>query len=53
VRDGVLAEAVSEITVAGNLKQMFLNMVAANGLVFRHGTDCPTLWIEGLTLAGA
>jgi PmbA protein len=53
IRDGVLAEAVSEITVAGNLKQMFLNMVAANDLVFRRGTDCPTLRIEGLTLAGA
>ena len=53
IRDGVLAEAVSEITVAGNLKQMFLNMTAANDLVFRRGTDCPTLRIEGLTLAGA
>ena len=53
IRDGVLAEAVSEITVAGNLKQMFLNMSAANDLVFRRGTDCPTLRIEGLTLAGA
>ena len=53
IRDGVLAEAVSEITVAGNLKQMFLNMAAANDLVFRRGTDCPTLRIEGLTLAGA
>jgi PmbA protein len=53
IRDGVLAEAVSEITVAGNLKQMFLNLTAANDLVFRRGTDCPTLRIEGLTLAGA
>jgi PmbA protein len=53
IRDGVLAEAVSEITVAGNLKQMFLNLIAANDLVFRRGTDCPTLRIEGLTLAGA
>jgi PmbA protein len=53
IRDGVLAEAVSEITIAGNLKQMFLNLTAANDLVFRRGTDCPTLRIEGLTLAGA
>lgn len=53
IRDGMLTEAVSEITVAGNLKQMFLNMTAANDLVFRRGTDCPTLRIEGLTLAGA
>jgi PmbA protein len=53
IRDGVLAEAVSEITIAGNLKQIFLNLTAANDLVFRRGTDCPTLRIEGLTLAGA
>jgi PmbA protein len=53
IRDGALAEAVSEITVAGNLKQIFLNLTAANDLVFRRGTDCPTLRIEGLTLAGA
>ena len=53
IRGGVLAEAVSEITIAGNLKQMFLNLTAANDLVFRRGTDCPTLRIEGLTLAGA
>jgi len=53
IRDGVLAEAVSEITVAGNLKQIFLNLAAANDLAFRRGTDCPTLRVEGLTLAGA
>ena len=53
IRDGVLAEAVSEITIAGNLKQIFLNLTAANDLIFRRGTDCPTLRIEGLTLAGA
>lgn len=52
-RDGVLAEAVSEIAIAGNLKQILLNLTAANHLVFRRGTDCPTLRIEGLTMAGA
>lgn len=53
IRDGVLAEAVSEVTIAGNLKDMFLNMVAANDLVFRRGMDAPTIRVEGLTLAGA
>jgi PmbA protein len=53
MRGGVLPKLASKITGAGNLKQMFLNMVAANDLVFRRGTDCPTLRIEGLTLAGA
>lgn len=53
IRDGALAEPVSEITIAGNLKDIFLNLTAANDLVFRRGTDAPTLRIEGLTLAGA
>ena len=50
---GVLDTVVIATTVAGNLKQIFLNLTAANDLVFRRGTDCPTLRIEGLTLAGA
>jgi PmbA protein len=53
IRDGVLAEPVAEITVAGNLLEMFASLSAANDLQFRRGTDAPTLRIEGLTIAGA
>jgi PmbA protein len=53
IRGGVLAEPVSEVTIAGNLREMFLHMVPANDLVFRRGTDSPTVRLEGLTLAGA
>ena len=53
IRQGRLAEAVSEITIAGNLKDMLLNMAAASDLVFRRGTDAPTIRVEGMTLAGA
>lgn len=53
IRQGVLAEAVSEITIAGNLKEMFLHMTPADDLVFRRGSDAPTIRVEGLTLAGA
>ena len=53
IRNGQLAEAVSEITIAGHLKDILLNMVAANDLVFRRGSDAPTIRVEGLTLAGA
>jgi PmbA protein len=53
IRGGQLAEAVSEITIAGNLKQMFLAMVAADDLVFRRGSDAPTIRVDGMTLAGA
>ncbi len=53
IRDGALAEPVAEFTIAGNLIGMFANMTAANDLVFRRGTDSPTVRIEGLTVAGA
>lgn len=53
IRDGALAEPVSEITVAGNLREMFLHLTPADDLQFRRGTDAPTLRVEGLTMAGA
>ena len=53
IRDGALAEAVSEITIAGTLPEIFMHMVPANDLRLRRGTDAPTVRIEGLTLAGA
>ncbi|MBR0651426.1 TldD/PmbA family protein [Roseomonas terrae] len=53
IRHGQLAEPVSEITIAGNLRDIFLNMTPANDLEFRRGTDSPTARIEGLTMAGS
>ncbi len=53
IRDGVLAEPVAEITIAGSLLTMFRELVAADDLVLRRGTDAPTVRIEGMTLAGA
>ena len=53
IRDGVLAEAVAEITIAGNGFEMFANLTVANDLIFKRGTDAPTLRIDGLTIAGA
>jgi PmbA protein len=53
IRDGALAEPVAEVTVAGNLLEMFAAMVPASDLVFRRGTDSPTVRIDGMTMAGA
>jgi PmbA protein len=53
IEDGQIAFPVSEMTVAGNLKDMFLRMVAADDLEFRTGADSPTLRIDDLTVAGA
>jgi PmbA protein len=52
IESGALAYPVSEVTIAGNLKDMFLNLAAANDLVFRYGTDAPTVRIDGMTVAG-
>lgn len=53
IEDGKVTYPVSEITIAGNLKDMFRNLTAANDLEFRYGTNAPTLRIEGMTVAGA
>jgi len=53
IRDGALAEPVSEITIAGNLVDMFARMRPADDLVFRRGTDSPTVRVDAMTLAGA
>ncbi len=53
IENGMLAFPVSEVTIAGNLKDMFLNLTAANDLAFERGIDSPTLRVEGMTVAGA
>ena len=53
IRDGVISEPVAEITIAGNLKDMFLNLTPASDLEFRRATDVPTIRIEGMMVAGA
>jgi len=53
IRDGQLAEPVAEITIAGNLTDMFLALTPADDLQFRRATDAPTVRIDGMTVAGA
>jgi len=52
IENGELAYPVSEVTIASNLKEMFLNMTPADDLVFRRGVNAPTILIEGMALAG-
>jgi PmbA protein len=53
IRDGALAEPVAEITIAGNLIEMFARLTPANDLRFLRGTDAPTIRIDGMMMAGA
>ncbi|WP_260706332.1 TldD/PmbA family protein [Edaphobacter flagellatus] len=54
IENGELAYPVEEITIAGNLKDMYRNIVAiANDLEFRGAAASPTIRVEGMTIAGA
>jgi len=53
IENGELTFPVSEVTIASNLKDMFLNMVPASDLDRNFGTAAPTLLIDGMTLAGS
>jgi PmbA protein len=52
IEKGALTYPVSEVTIAGNLKDMFLHLAAASDLEFTTGFDTPTVRIEGMTVAG-
>jgi PmbA protein len=52
IENGEVTYAVSEVTIAGHLLDIFKNLTPANDLVFRFGTNAPTLRVEGLTVAG-
>jgi PmbA protein len=53
IQNGELAFPVEEITVAGNLKELFFNISEiANDLEFRGSVACPTIRIDGLTVGG-
>jgi PmbA protein len=52
IENGELTFPVSEVTIAGQLGEMFASLQPANDLTFRYGTNAPTLRVEGLTVAG-
>lgn len=52
IENGQRTYPVSEITIAGNLRDMYGSMVAANDLVFRYATNTPTLMVPAMTIAG-
>ena len=52
IENGKLTYAVSEITIAGHLFEMFKSLTPANDLSFKYGVNAPTVRVEGLTIAG-
>ena len=53
IENGQIGPAVAEVTIAGNLKDMFAQMHCANDLDFRYAVNVPTLRIDGMMVAGA
>ncbi|WP_372916532.1 TldD/PmbA family protein [Sandarakinorhabdus sp.] len=53
IENGVITRPVAEITIAGNLIDMYARMIAANDLTFRHASNAPTLRIDGMMVAGS
>lgn len=49
---GEIAGAVAEVTIAGNLRDMFAALIPASDLEFRAGTNAPSVRIDGMTVAG-
>ena len=52
IENGEFSYPINEITIAGNLSEMFNNITLANDLEFSYATNSPTLMIEGMVLAG-
>ncbi len=53
IENGLRAFPVSEVTIAGNLREMFKTMIPANDLKMDSTTNAPSILCEGLTLAGS
>jgi PmbA protein len=53
IENGRLGAPVAEITIAGNLIDMYREMAPANDLEFRRAINVPTLRVDGMTVAGA
>ena len=53
IENGILTYPVNEITIAGNLKEMYMQMTAADDLEIKYGTDAPTVRIDKMMLAGS
>ncbi|MAI60298.1 MAG: modulator protein [Rickettsiales bacterium] len=52
IENGQITYPVSEITIAGNLKDIFQSLIPANDLEFNFGINSPSLLIRNLTVGG-
>lgn len=53
IENGELTSAISEVTIAGNMKDIFKNITPANDLENKSAIDCPSLLIDGMIIGGS
>ena len=53
IRNGSLDHAVNEITIAGNLKEIYASLLPASDLEFRAATNSPSIRVDTMTVAGS
>jgi PmbA protein len=53
IKNGKISHPVTEATIAGNLKDMLMQITPADDLDLTESTVAPSLRIDGLTIAGA
>ena len=52
IENGEETYPINEITIAGNLNDMFKNLIIANDLEFKSSINTPTILVDGMTIAG-
>ena len=52
IENGEVLFPVSEITIAGNLNEIFSSLIPADDLEFNFGVNAPSCLVENLTLGG-
>jgi PmbA protein len=52
IENGEITSPVNEVTIAGKLQDMFMEITPANDLEFRYSTNAPTIRIAQMTVAG-
>ena len=52
IENGEFSYPVSEITIAGNLNNIFKNITLADDLEFNYATNSPTMMVEGMVVGG-
>ena len=52
IENGEFSYPVSEITIAGNLNDIFKNITLADDLEFNYATNSPTMMVEGMVVGG-